>query len=77
MEGCAGIFVQRAGLTLTQAEGTVRTFALTGVIPEPPRAAHLIAGGITRGGHAGAQCRAASLKTVSDMMSAYEPGHQQ
>lgn len=53
MEGCAGIFVQRAGLTLTQAEGTVQTFALTGVIPEPPRTSHLIAGGVTRGHSAG------------------------
>lgn len=53
MEACSGVFVQRAGLTLEEAERAVRTFALTSVIPEPLRTAHLIASGVTRGSSAG------------------------
>ena len=49
MEPCAGVYVQRAGLTLAQAQQAVRSFTLTGRVPEPLRTAHLIAGGVTRG----------------------------
>ncbi|MFC4427915.1 DUF99 family protein [Deinococcus navajonensis] len=52
MEACAGVYVQRAGLTLAQAEGAITSFALSSRIPEPLRTAHLIAGGVTRG-HSG------------------------
>lgn len=53
MEACGRVFVQRAGLSLPEAEQAIQTFALTGVIPEPLRTAHLIAGGVTRGSSAG------------------------
>lgn len=49
MESCAGVFVQRAGLTLAQAQGALEAFTVTGRIPEPLRAAHLIARGVTQG----------------------------
>lgn len=49
MEACGGVFVQRAGLDLAQAQAALGTFAQTGHIPEPLRTAHLIAGGVTRG----------------------------
>ncbi|AAF12296.1 endonuclease dU [Deinococcus radiodurans] len=53
MEPCAGLYVQRAGLLLAEAEAALGTFCLTGRIPEPLRTAHLIAGGVTRGSSAG------------------------
>ena len=53
MEPCAGLHVQRAGLTLDAAEHALRAFAHTSRIPEPLRAAHLIARGVTRGSSAG------------------------
>ena len=53
MEPCGAVFVQRAGLSLTEAERAIQTFALTSVIPEPLRTAHLIASGVTRGHSAG------------------------
>lgn len=49
MEPVAGVFVQKAGLDLKEAEDIVRRFAVNGNIPEPIRVAHLIAGGIVRG----------------------------
>ena len=49
MEQAAGVWVQRAGLTLEAAEQVVRRFAVHGRIPEPLRAAHLIAGGMATG----------------------------
>lgn len=45
----AGVFVQRVGLTLVQAERVIRDFATYSRIPEPLRTAHLIAGGIAAG----------------------------
>jgi endonuclease V-like protein UPF0215 family len=49
MEACAGVFVQRAGLSLAEAEALVETSTVHGHIPEPLRTAHLIAGGVGRG----------------------------
>lgn len=49
MEPAAGVYVQRAGLTLEEARGVIETFAVHGRIPEPLRTAHLIAGGIALG----------------------------
>ncbi len=49
MEPVAGLFVQRVGLTLEQAEAVVRDFAVHSNLPEPLRTAHLIAGGIATG----------------------------
>ncbi|MFN7986252.1 MAG: DUF99 family protein [Thermoanaerobaculia bacterium] len=45
MEPCADVFVQRAGLSLDEAADVIRRTALHGRIPEPLRAAHLVAGG--------------------------------
>lgn len=53
MEACNGVYVQRAGLTLTEAEQTLQTQCQTGRIPEPLRTAHLIASGLARGHSAG------------------------
>jgi len=50
MEPAAGLYLQRAGIPLAEAEALVRRFAINGKIPEPLRTAHLIAGGV-RGGH--------------------------
>ncbi|GIW25232.1 DUF99 family protein [Meiothermus sp.] len=49
IEPVAGVYVQRAGLTLEQAERVIQRFAVHSRIPEPLRAAHLIAGGIATG----------------------------
>lgn len=49
MEPCAGVFVQRAGLTLGQAAAVIARTALHGRVPEPLRAAHLVAGGVWGG----------------------------
>ncbi|AKT41998.1 DUF99 family protein [Chondromyces crocatus] len=49
MEPTAGVFVQRAGLSLTDAEHVVKRLAVHGKLPEPLRMAHLIAGGVTLG----------------------------
>lgn len=49
MEPCAGVFVQRAGLTLADASQVITRYAVHGAVPEPLRAAHLIAGGIATG----------------------------
>lgn len=48
-EPLAGVHVQRAGLTVAEAQALIRLFATNGAVPEPLRAAHLIAGGIVRG----------------------------
>ena len=53
MEPCGGVYVQRAGLSLPQAQAALETFCQTGRVPEPLRTAHLIAGGVTRGSSAG------------------------
>jgi endonuclease V-like protein UPF0215 family len=53
MESLAGIWVQRAGLGLTQAETLLRRTTLHGHLPEPIRVAHLIAGGMTVGASRG------------------------
>lgn len=49
MEPVAGVWVQRAGLTLDEAERTIERFAVHSTIPEPLRVAHLVAGAIARG----------------------------
>ena len=49
MEPAAGVWVQRAGLTPEEADLVIRRFAVHGRIPEPLRAAHLIAGGMATG----------------------------
>lgn len=49
MEPVAGIFVQRVGIVLEDAEALIRRLAVNGNIPEPLRTAHLIAGGIATG----------------------------
>ncbi len=49
MEPQAGVWVQRAGVTMAQAEALLRRSALHGHLPEPIRVAHLIAGGLTLG----------------------------
>lgn len=48
-EPITGVYVQRSGLTLDQAEQVIQRFALHSNIPEPLRTAHLIAGGIATG----------------------------
>lgn len=45
----AGIHAQFVGLSREQVEGVIRRFALYSTIPEPLRAAHLIAGGMIGG----------------------------
>jgi len=45
----AGVFVQRAGLSLAEAEDLIEKTRLHGHLPEPIRLAHLIAGGVTTG----------------------------
>ena len=49
VEPVAGVYVQRAGLTLAQAQQTIQRLAIHSNIPEPLRTAHLIAGGIATG----------------------------
>ncbi|RIH89167.1 hypothetical protein Mlute_00374 [Meiothermus luteus] len=49
VEAVAGVYVQRAGLTLEQAERVIRRLAVHSRLPEPLRAAHLIAGGLATG----------------------------
>ena len=53
MEPYAGVYVQRAGLTLDAAATALAALTVAGRIPEPLRAAHLIAGGVTRGSSRG------------------------
>jgi uncharacterized protein len=49
MEACENVFVQRVGISLEDAGSVIRRTTVQGNIPEPLRAAHLIAGGITTG----------------------------
>jgi endonuclease V-like protein UPF0215 family len=49
MEPLAGLWVQRAGIALAAAGALLERFALNGRLPEPLRAAHLIAGGVVAG----------------------------
>ena len=49
MEAVHGIFVQRSGISLGDAAAMLEATTLHGKLPEPLRAAHLIAGGVVRG----------------------------
>lgn len=49
MEPAAGLHIQRAGLSLKQAESLLKRLQVNGLMPEPLRAAHLIAGGVVLG----------------------------
>ena len=49
MESAAGLFVQRAGISLDEAERVLKRLAVHSSMPEPLRTAHLIAGGVTLG----------------------------
>jgi endonuclease V-like protein UPF0215 family len=49
MERIAGVHVQRVGLEPAEAEAVIQRLAVNGHIPEPLRAAHLIAGALGRG----------------------------
>lgn len=49
MEPIAGVFVQRVGLSREAVRDVIERLAINGVIPEPLRTAHLIAGGIALG----------------------------
>jgi uncharacterized protein len=49
MEPLRGIYVQRVGLTLDQADTLLAATTLHGKLPEPIRLAHLIAGGLGTG----------------------------
>ncbi len=49
MEPVGAVHVQRVGLTLRQAQKTIRHFSQHGHIPEPLRSAHLIAGALSFG----------------------------
>ena len=53
MEPCRGVHVQRVDLSFPEAEEALASLTVTGRIPEPLRAAHLIAGGVTRGSSRG------------------------
>lgn len=53
MEPVAGVYVQRCGLSREEASAVVRAIAINGVIPEPLRTAHLIAGGVGAGESSG------------------------
>ncbi len=48
-EPVAGVYVQRAGLALREAERVIARLAVNGNVPEPLRTAHLIAGAIATG----------------------------
>ncbi len=49
MEPLAGVYVQRIGLSRSQAARVLERLALNGRIPEPLRLAHLIAGAMVHG----------------------------
>jgi endonuclease V-like protein UPF0215 family len=49
MEPVAGVFIQRAGISLEEAGQAITQHARHGAIPEPLRTAHIIAGGVVRG----------------------------
>jgi endonuclease V-like protein UPF0215 family len=55
LEPLHGLFVQRAGLSLSEAEGLLERTTSHGKLPEPLRLAHLIAGALVTGrSHGGA-----------------------
>lgn len=49
MEPAAGVYVQRAGISLEHAAELIRRLRVHSTLPEPLRTAHLIAGGIAQG----------------------------
>jgi len=49
LEPAPPVFMQRVGLTREEAERLLARHTVHGALPEPLRAAHLIAGGVTRG----------------------------
>lgn len=49
MEPLAGLYVQRAGLSLDEAQALIRATTWHGALPEPLRTAHLVAGGVATG----------------------------
>ncbi|WP_438001223.1 DUF99 family protein [Sorangium sp. So ce185] len=49
MEPVGGVYVQRAGISLEDTTALLARLAVHGHLPEPLRAAHLIAGGLTTG----------------------------
>ncbi|WP_422126488.1 DUF99 family protein [Thioalkalivibrio sulfidiphilus] len=49
MEPLAGVFVQRQGIGETQARRLIENLQINGLMPEPLRVAHMIAGGVTTG----------------------------
>ncbi len=49
MEPVAGVYVQRIGVGLRDAERLLTRCSVNGVLPEPIRVAHIIASGITLG----------------------------
>jgi endonuclease V-like protein UPF0215 family len=49
MEHVAGVYVQRAGVSLADTQAILKRFAIHGNVPEPLRVAHMIAGGIMLG----------------------------
>jgi len=54
MEPVKGLYIQRVGLTLREAEEAMDRTTVFSRIPEPIRTAHLIAGALTRGESRGA-----------------------
>lgn len=49
MESAAGLFVQRAGISIDDARQVLKRLSVHSSMPEPLRTAHLIAGGVTLG----------------------------
>lgn len=49
MEPVAGVYVQRAGISLEDAGALITRLSVHGHLPEPLRTAHLIAGGLATG----------------------------
>ena len=49
MESVRGVWIQRVGLDLDEAEEALGASVVEGYLPEPLRVAHMIAGGIVRG----------------------------
>lgn len=49
MEPVSGVYVQRVGLSLEDAAAVIDRLAVHGVLPEPLRVAHLIAGALATG----------------------------
>ena len=49
MEPMGGVYVQRAGLSSTEARALLQRLSIHSAVPEPLRTAHLIAAGVTLG----------------------------